>query len=244
MGDKPFISTNPEQLHAKSEPVLSTIDGTEIVSKLLAAMPDTALGLAAPQILEFKRVFVANLSSGKFAFINPRLESKSLDQVPSKEACLSLPNIVRTVNRYRQVTIDADSILTVGEGLPKMVSAMTLSGQDAFIVQHEYDHLEGVLITDLPEVKTEQDKVLDKQKKRMAKIAKHRQEKRLRKNSSKPKSKLSAKTILKRQAEEKKRKKKDRRKDKQEQIRVKVQEMEKIVQEGLFEEPSKPNISD
>lgn len=105
------------------------------------------VGLAAPQIGENYRVFVIDTSSGDeplnpIVFINPKIIKKSGAFV-SNEGCLSFPEVYTDVRRYYNVTIKAmDS-----NGRPFVIEA-----KDGTLlckaIQHEYDHLEGILFID------------------------------------------------------------------------------------------------
>ncbi len=253
MDQKPFITTNENKLRDKSSPA-SESEGKDLIGKLLQAIPENGLGLAAPQILEFKRVFIARLSVGTLGFVNPRFSPRGLvagdTQVPSTESCLSLPNVVRTVTRYKRVKITADYIFSIADyvlpvafGRYEAKKYLEFQGQDAFIVQHEYDHLEGTLIIDLPEIKSSEDKAAERQQKRKEKIAKSRQERKI-KAKQLPALKLSKKTIAKRRLEDQKHKKKMRRKEKDQKIRVKEIERQTIAKLGLFSEQAKPANND
>ncbi len=239
MDQAPYISINADQLRVQSEPATES-QGKDIIKKLLQTIPDNGLGLSAPQILEFKRVFLARLSMGAYAFINPRFESKSSDQVASTESCLSLPHLVRTISRHKHVNLTADHIFAIeNDTLLSKANSLILRGKDAFVVQHEYNHLDGILLVDLPEVPTAEDKSIDRDQKRREKIAKRRQDKKI---QGKPLliPKLSPKTILKRQAEDRKRHKKIRRQIRENEIRVREREQQKIDDAGLFAEPPNP----
>lgn len=105
------------------------------------------VGLAAPQIGENYRVFVIDTSSGDeplnpIVFINPKIIKKTGAFV-SNEGCLSFPEVYTDVRRYYNVTIKAmDS-----NGRPFVIEA-----NDGTLlckaIQHEYDHLEGILFID------------------------------------------------------------------------------------------------
>lgn len=105
------------------------------------------VGLAAPQIGENYRVFVIDTSSGDeplnpIVFINPKIIKKSGAFV-SHEGCLSFPDVYTDVRRYFNVTIKAlDS-----NGRPFVIEA-----KDGSLlvkaIQHEFDHLDGILFID------------------------------------------------------------------------------------------------
>lgn len=128
------------------------------------------VGLAAPQIGIFSRIFIAQLSSSYLAFVNPTIKNTSQGLVPSVEGCLSIPDVSRCIGRAQRVTITADVILSVVTTTPIEAKEMQLSDLDAFIVQHENDHLDGKLIIDHPTVPTREQKAAADQLARMKKI--------------------------------------------------------------------------
>jgi len=119
-----------------------------LVQDLLDTMyAENGVGLAAPQIGEQYRVFVIDVSSGNeplnpMVFINPKIIKKS-GAVVSHEGCLSFPEAYTDVKRYANVLVKALDI----HGKP-----FVLEGKDGTLlaraIQHEYDHLDGVLFID------------------------------------------------------------------------------------------------
>jgi peptide deformylase len=103
------------------------------------------IGLAANQVGLPLRLFVANLSaeSGngeEQVFINPVI-SKPKGNAEDEEGCLSFPELYGPVIRPKEVTVNAYNLR--GEEIN-----VGLSGMLARVVQHEYDHLDGVLFVD------------------------------------------------------------------------------------------------
>jgi peptide deformylase len=108
-------------------------------------------GLAAPQVFVSRRVFVARLTPPDpekpdeppqvETFINPRLSAFSEEKVSAWEGCLSFEELLVLVPRSRGVRVD----YLDARGQPK---ALLLEGFPARLVQHEYDHLDGVLTLD------------------------------------------------------------------------------------------------
>lgn len=163
------IVTDLTFLRQKSVPVeLDNIDRTEI-QQLFDSFPDYALGLAAPQIGILKRMFVVRLDHSKvLLFINPSI-IEGEGNFPSVEGCLSLPDVTRCVNRNMKVTICADRIEDIRGNILEN-QKLILLGLDAAVVQHEFDHLEGVLITDLPTVMSQDERYQSRQKDRASRI--------------------------------------------------------------------------
>lgn len=231
------IITDVEKLHRKSEPIeKDSAETNELLSSLKHSLPERQLGLAAPQIDVHKRVFVAWLPGLErtLGFVNPFFIEKSEIKVPSTEGCLSLPDVMRTVERCASVTIDAERIVEFKENddFSDIQGPIELSSLESFIVQHETDHLEGTLITDLPAVKSNEEKLKERAEKRQAKINAKREAKKAKNKASnnkigakKPKSKKDAE----------KEKKQARKQRKRERKIAEIAERYKAKQEGLFD---------
>jgi peptide deformylase len=106
-------------------------------------------GLAAPQAFSARRVFLAAIlppaaedePPGVEFFINPRLTPLSDQRSLAWEGCLSFIELLVLVPRHRRLRVD----YLDRHGRPK---ALELEGFPARVVQHEYDHLDGVLTLD------------------------------------------------------------------------------------------------
>ncbi len=98
------------------------------------------LGLAAPQIGEMSRVFVWRVEGREGAIINPVL-TLSGETVTGTEGCLSIPGMIGEVPRCETVTVEGYDEY----GQPLRITA---SGMLARVLQHENDHLDGVLFID------------------------------------------------------------------------------------------------
>lgn len=109
------------------------------MAKLMYAAP--GVGLAAPQIGVQKRVIVIDLDDGLMALCNPRIVDASEETVLDDEGCLSLPGITVPVERFARVVCEAIDI----NGDPVRLEATELLAR---ALQHETDHLDGVLIID------------------------------------------------------------------------------------------------
>ncbi|HCC22482.1 TPA: peptide deformylase, partial [Candidatus Uhrbacteria bacterium] len=99
------------------------------------------VGLAAPQIGINQRVFVAETSAGPIALINPKFTKMSKKTTPYEEGCLSIPGKYGLVRRATEVDIEA---LTLED---KKIT-FTAKGFFARVMQHEMDHLDGILFVD------------------------------------------------------------------------------------------------
>jgi peptide deformylase len=126
-----------------------------VVQKLIDDMIDTmveynGVGLAAPQVHEGVRLFVASLDTGDvpeggkvepIAVVNPEIQVIGREVVDDWEGCLSIPDIRGRVPRARQILLRALD----RRGEPIEIAA---HGFPARVVQHETDHLDGVLFFD------------------------------------------------------------------------------------------------
>lgn len=100
-----------------------------------------AAGLAANQIGISRNLAVAILENGEFMkLINPRVVESSGKQ-KDDEGCLSIPNVVLEIHRSNKITIEYMD--TEGKA-----QEFTASGFTARVIQHEIDHLNGLLIID------------------------------------------------------------------------------------------------
>lgn len=95
-------------------------------------------GIAAPQIGKLLRANVVEFNDQSYTLINPRIVAHSEDQVPMREGCLSFFDYRGMVLRYEEVTVEA----TDREG---EVFTIEASGDFASLLQHEIDHLDGIL---------------------------------------------------------------------------------------------------
>lgn len=188
-----MIITDTDSLHtvstkAKLNNGLPNDDTQKLIRELISTIPDSALGLSAPQINCFERVFVANFPQrGMFVFVNP-VVSKTGSPTTSTEGCLSLPGIQKTIIRSSRAAISADIIYKVNiehkgvadtmpyldDLLQPVETLPELQGVEAAIIQHEFDHLEGVLITDLETFVSRSDSVLNRLQSRRLRIQKQR----------------------------------------------------------------------
>ena len=114
----------------------------KLAKRMIRIMHDApGLGLAAPQIGVLQRLLVYNVDDDPRVLVNPRLDGFSAEIVEKDEGCLSVPGVTMPVSRpasLRVRALDAD-----GEPLE-----FHAEGLEARVIQHEYDHLEGVLIVD------------------------------------------------------------------------------------------------
>jgi peptide deformylase len=105
------------------------------------------IGLAANQIGVLERVLVVDVrdekdpAAGRLALINPRIVEQSTQRDKEAEGCLSIPGIEEVVERPWAVKVEAVDL----EGRPVAITADALLGR---ALQHEIDHLDGILFID------------------------------------------------------------------------------------------------
>lgn len=130
------------------------VQGELDIEKLAADMYETmeqaeGIGLAAPQIGKSIRFFVIDgtkmedpeVGEFKQIFINPEIIEEEGEEWAFEEGCLSIPEVREEVNRQERLTIKFfDENWEPQE--------QTFDGLRARIIQHEYDHIEGILFTD------------------------------------------------------------------------------------------------
>jgi peptide deformylase len=134
------IVKDTEFLTQKSEQV-SVEEAQEIITDLLDTAGhhiDNCAGLAAPQIGVHKRVVVIRNGNTFFPMINPVVIKKDGRKFVNNEGCLSLEG-TRAVDRYSSVLVGY--LDKSGKRIVK-----TFNGLLAIIIQHETDHLNGILI--------------------------------------------------------------------------------------------------
>lgn len=110
----------------------------DMVETMLKAEPE-GVGLAAPQIGVSKKIFIAQTEKGPAVFINPKITKKSRETDVLEEGCLSLPGIWLKIRRAKWIKMD----YLDKEGIMAEIRA---EGMQARILQHEIDHLNGILI--------------------------------------------------------------------------------------------------
>ena len=138
------------------DPILRTMaarvrEVTPEIRKIIADMTETmwhqvGIGLAAPQVGIGRRILVMDDGKGGAqVLINPVIEQRR-GTAREEEGCLSLPGIFAEVERSRWVRVSALD----GEGRPYVLET---GGLQARVIQHEMDHLDGILFIDhLPPV--------------------------------------------------------------------------------------------
>jgi peptide deformylase len=112
----------------------------ELLPRMIATMhKEVGVGLAATQIGLPLRLAVAEVEGKEHYWINPEITSLSEEKIIFEEGCLSLPGQYFPIIRSKSLTLK----YTNEKGLPKKLRA---TGFLAVVIQHEVDHLEGILI--------------------------------------------------------------------------------------------------
>ncbi len=130
-------------LRSKAEPV-TVLDEkiAQLIDEMAAAMYENdGIGLAAPQVGVPLRVIVADPGDGLISVVNPQIIFRSDEETVLEEGCLSCPGIRIQVTRPENVTV---------QGIDEKGKEVTIqaSGLLSKVLQHEIDHLDGVLILD------------------------------------------------------------------------------------------------
>lgn len=133
-----------EGLRKVCDPVTDGEDCRVLILAMFEILKDSkGLGLSACQIGVFKRVIVVDMGKGdKFSMFNPVITKVSKAQMLSKEGCLSLPGRFYHVMRPKLVTVEGFDI----NWKPIRRRAKELLAR---VLQHELDHLNGILIRDI-----------------------------------------------------------------------------------------------
>jgi len=141
-------------LREKARPIEKAELKSAVLQKLIDDMIDTmsdyrGVGLAAPQVHESVRLFVASLDHGEngedeaepLAIVNPEITIVGDEVIEDWEGCLSIPNIRGRVPRAREIKVRA---------LDRKGGRIELHVHDfpSRVIQHETDHLDGVLFFD------------------------------------------------------------------------------------------------
>ena len=172
MAKRPILTLPDPRLRAVADPVVQ-IDAAirQLVRDMLEPMYDApGIGLAAPQVGELKRIVVMDLAredepKAPLVMINPEILKFSEETVTTEEGCLSIPELYYDVERPAEVTVrftDLEGNTVEREATERF----------AICVQHELDHLDGVLYIDYLS-RLKRDRVLKKFQKaeRLAKRA-------------------------------------------------------------------------
>ncbi len=137
------IVTYPElALRQKAQPVKRVSAETRTLIEHMTSLieNENGVGLAANQVGVLQRVIVLDAEQGRLGLVNPRTEKAEGEQV-GPEGCLSFPGLYGIVRRSEKVTV---------RGLDSSGKARKVTGEGllARAIEHEIDHLNGVLFVD------------------------------------------------------------------------------------------------
>jgi peptide deformylase len=144
---RPIVKYGDATVHRPAAPVAEiTPEVRQLIDDMIATMyAAPGVGLAAPQIGVPLRIFVVDISVGRRAedlhvVINPTVDAREGTQL-EEEGCLSVPGFTATVVRPSSITVS---------GLDRDGQRQVIEGRDllARALQHEIDHLDGVLFVD------------------------------------------------------------------------------------------------
>lgn len=148
MATRPILILPDARLRAVADPIEKIDDGIKALAKdMLDTMYEApGIGLAAPQIGELKRIVVMDLAkegepADPLVMINPEILKYSEETVVTEEGCLSIPELFYEVERPAEVTVRYTDL--EGRTVEKDATERL-----AICIQHELDHLDGVLYID------------------------------------------------------------------------------------------------
>jgi len=128
----------------------------EIAENMYKSMQnDKGVGLAGPQVSVDKQILVVENNGEYITYINPEITYFSKSTLSTEEGCLSLPGIFGYVTRAKKIHIKYKDV----EG---KTNKEKLKGLYSVILQHEVDHLNGILFIDRAEEITQGKDILDK----------------------------------------------------------------------------------
>ncbi len=142
----PPVESITDEIRAVVQDLLDTVD----------AGPPRTVGIAAPQIGAMIRVAIVDTSRnpkhmaghGLLALVNPQIVAQSGEQF-FREGCLSLPDYTANIRRAQSITVESLDL----DGQVRRIDA---EGFEAVVLQHEIDHLDGILFLDrVSNVKTD-----------------------------------------------------------------------------------------
>ncbi len=157
----PIIKYPAKVLRVKTKKVAFPLTSTD--KKLIRDMYDTVkkaegIGLAAPQVGHSQAIIVVdlqNLGLNPFVLINPEVLENSRKKTDLEEGCLSIPGVFGIVSRPEKITFRGQN--SSGQEIIAQADGML-----AKVLQHEIDHLNGVLILDKIKKYTQGKDLIDK----------------------------------------------------------------------------------
>jgi len=160
MPARPLVLYPDTRLQTPSQPISAIDDAVrawamDLLDTMDAAPPRT-VGIAAPQVGILSRLAIVDTSrnprhpggNGLLILLNPQIVAHEGEQI-FREGCLSLPDYTANIRRHQQITVEALNL----DGEPFTLDA---EGFESVVLQHEIDHLDGLLFLDrVANVKTD-----------------------------------------------------------------------------------------
>ncbi len=145
------IRKDGDEILSKKSKEIDVIDEKikELGEDMLETMyKNDGIGLAACQVGMLKRMIVYDIAyiqeDGKkegHILINPKITSRSKSMIEVEEGCLSFPDVYKDIKRHEKVTVE----YTDTEGKKRKINAKDI---EAVVLQHEIDHLDGIVFLD------------------------------------------------------------------------------------------------
>lgn len=142
----PILTSATERVVSNSPELQTLID--DMIETMHGA---SGIGLAAPQVGRSERLFVIDLSplemedeqipDGPMVFINPEILEESIEEDEFEEGCLSIPDV-------REYVVRPEGVRMKYQDRELNSHVLEAEGMLARVIQHEYDHLEGILFLD------------------------------------------------------------------------------------------------
>lgn len=146
MATREIILLGNEKLYEVCKEI--TEDKIEIAKQIIEDLHDTMINfrekygfgraIAAPQINELYRIIYMNFDNNSIGFINPRLEFYENEKFQMWDDCMSFPGLEVKLNRYKKCRV-------LYKNLDWKDCVIEFEGDLAELIQHEYDHLDGIL---------------------------------------------------------------------------------------------------
>ena len=140
-----LIEPNIELRKQSHSVAISDIESEQVqtlIDDLIETMGvENGVGIAAPQVGVQKRIIIVDVDDEPIALINPKITSRSLRKINFEEGCLSVPGIYGIVRRHKIIKVKA--LDRHGNQL-----AFRAVGLLSVVLQHETDHLDGILFID------------------------------------------------------------------------------------------------
>ncbi|MBX3113431.1 MAG: peptide deformylase [Fimbriimonadaceae bacterium] len=140
--ERPVVKIPEQVLRRVAKPIEKvTKRHVKLAERMISIMKAAnGVGIAAPQVGVSERIVVIAPERKPIVLVNPTITEKSGTQV-GEEGCLSIPGLYGDVERFESVIVEAYDI----KGRP---IELEMKGYPAVVVQHEIDHLDGILFID------------------------------------------------------------------------------------------------